>query len=341
MTPGPGSYLVVGSPAFLSLSPESLTIRIDWENLPSSFEFADYFAGYGVPVQNASYQVAASVLRAGNWRPLSLADPSLFRREAESPQLVSEFTLNPPKRARQIPESAMPSVPLVYDANATEGFFRLELTAPHLGFGAVRYAQAVSETVLKNAEDHEKRPMPNPPLTPLAKGVSVFLNTEGTFHAADAGLAILHPFLSTLWQRAGIAGFQGGDAERLLAVSLLLYLTWGEDYPAHRASPFLKLLAGLPAESVLPPPIALGTPETALCNGLLTAVTQQWDVLKNTSIEGLRQSFLQRTGRLKKGQDRYDLTVERKSFDALLNTMPWSFSVLFSPWMESPIHVRW
>jgi hypothetical protein len=31
--------------------------------------------------------------------------------------------------------------------------------------------------------------------------------------------------------------------------TLSYYLTWGEDYPTHRASPFLKFLAGLPAES--------------------------------------------------------------------------------------------
>ncbi|HEX5038033.1 MAG TPA: contractile injection system tape measure protein [bacterium] len=328
----------MGSPSFLSLSPESVTVRIDWENLPSSFEFADYYAGYGVPVENASYQVAASVLSAGRWIPLSLPDRSLFRREPESPCLVSEFTLTPPKQARKISESAKP---LVYDASVTEGFVRLELTAPDFGFGAARYAQAVSETVLKNAADRESRPMPNPPLTPLAKGISVFLNAEGSWHVADAGLLILHPFLSALWERAGIAGFKGGEADHFLAVSLMLYLAWGEGYQARRASPFLKLLAGLPAESVLPPPVPLGNAETALCNSLLAAVVERWDVLKNSSLEALREAFLQRVGRLRRGQDRYDLTVERKTFDVLMDKIPWSYSVLFSPWMERPVHVRW
>jgi hypothetical protein len=332
--PTQGSYVLVGSPEFLIQRPESVRLRIEWENLPSSFDFARYYESYGVPVENSSFQVGASFLSGGQWHPLDLPDPSLFRTIPGDPSLVSEFVLEPPPASAAPPPEVTGRL-LEYDRNTTDGFFRLELTAPAFGFGAALYANALSSVILKNASSGEKLPLPNAPLTPLASGISFFSNPTKIFRVNDAGLVITWPFLQTLFERTGVA------SDRLRTVSLLLYLAWGRAYQEHQASSLIKILAGLPPESDVPPPVPLTKEETGLCDSLLSALTARWEIIKNTSIEGIRGSFLQRNGRLVKDQDQYVLTVEGKTFDLLLDQLPWSYSLVKTPWMDRALSIRW
>jgi len=74
---------------------------------------------------------------------------------------------------------------------------------------------------------------------------------------------------------------------------------------------------------------------------LLHAVTQHWKPLANTSIAGLRESFLQRNGSLQLKRDAWHLSVEARSFDMLLDQIPWSFSTIKFPWMDRVIYVEW
>ncbi len=56
---------------------------------------------------------------------------------------------------------------------------------------------------------------------------------------------------------------------------------------------------------------------------------------------GLRQTFLQREGKLERGADAWKLRVQRKTVDVLVDQVPWSLSVVFHPWMREPVHVTW
>ena len=66
-----------------------------------------------------------------------------------------------------------------------------------------------------------------------------------------------------------------------------------------------------------------------------------WKVLGNTSVAGLRETFLQRQGRLQLRDDAWRLRVEPKAFDMLLDQLPWGFSTIKYPWMERAIYVEW
>jgi hypothetical protein len=55
----------------------------------------------------------------------------------------------------------------------------------------------------------------------------------------------------------------------------------------------------------------------------------------------LRESFLQRGGRLQRKGDAWQLAVETRAFDMLLDQVPWSYSTIKFGWMERVIYVDW
>ena len=74
---------------------------------------------------------------------------------------------------------------------------------------------------------------------------------------------------------------------------------------------------------------------------LLTAVIRHWDALGDTSIDGLRGTFLVRPGKLtQRGLDSV-LLVEGRSFDILLDRLPWGIGMIQLPWMEKMLWVEW
>ena len=75
---------------------------------------------------------------------------------------------------------------------------------------------------------------------------------------------------------------------------------------------------------------------------LILGMIQNWKAIGNTSIQGFRESFLNRKGVLTLDQNNYwHLKVEPKTFDMLLDSLPWSFSIIKHPWMDRVIHVKW
>jgi hypothetical protein len=102
-----------------------------------------------------------------------------------------------------------------------------------------------------------------------------------------------------------------------------------------------KLLCGIEPEVPIRRSIELTTDEQEQLENLLHAITQHWKPLANSSIGGLRESFLQRNGRLQLKGDAWYLSVEAKAFDMLLEQLPWSYSTIKFPWMERPIYTEW
>ena len=86
--------------------------------------------------------------------------------------------------------------------------------------------------------------------------------------------------------------------------------------------------------------------EQATTAGLLQAVIAHWTALGATSVAGLRESFLQREGRLvllspDEQPAAWQLQVQARSFDMLLDRLPWSIALIKLPWMERALHVQW
>ena len=184
---------------------------------------------------------------------------------------------------------------------------------------------------------------PTPPATPIP-----FIKEEDrpleTVYLANAGLVLLWPFLTMLFDRLGYLENQQfrDEASRARAALLLQFLVSGAAAVPEYQLPLNKLLCGIAQSQPLPRELPLTAAETELGESLLKAVIARWDALKNTSIAGLRETFLLRPGKLDwLPDDRIVLTVEPKTLDILLDRRPWSISIIKLPWMAAPLYVTW
>ena len=160
-----------------------------------------------------------------------------------------------------------------------------------------------------------------------------------------AGLVLLHPYLPRLLKGCGLVDTQGQhitEAALPRACALLHALACGDAAPAEHQLPLIKLLLGRAPDHALtgslPQPTAADQEEI---NSLLSAVRSHWTALGNTSAGGLRLSFLQRRGLLRRADGAWQLQLQAEGFDVLLKLLPWSISLVKLPWMALPLRVDW
>jgi hypothetical protein len=102
-----------------------------------------------------------------------------------------------------------------------------------------------------------------------------------------------------------------------------------------------KLLCGWPLQMPAINSLPFTTKEITECDDLLKSVIQHWPALKNTSPEGLQESFLQRPGKLTENEEHFLLQPEQHSIDILLDQVPWNFQFTKLPWMKKPLQAEW
>jgi hypothetical protein len=167
-------------------------------------------------------------------------------------------------------------------------------------------------------------------------------------YVSDAGVVIASPFIPTLFNRADIhlskielAPGESPGTDYYRAMLMLHYLVNGSGYSLSAPSALITILCGLPVGVVPPPDMRLSDDEIQLCNQALMAILANWTIISGTSVAGLQETFLQRDGRLTIEEDKYLLRVQRKTLDVLLGSIPWSFSVVYHPWMVAPLYTSW
>jgi len=128
-------------------------------------------------------------------------------------------------------------------------------------------------------------------------------------------------------------------AER--AVMLLQFMVTGRSEAPEPALLLNKLLCGLDIATPVPREIEITEAECSAVEGLLQAVIQHWKALGRTSVAGLRETFLQRDGHLERQPEAWQLQVEPRAFDMLIDQLPWGYSTVRHPWMERVVHVDW
>jgi hypothetical protein len=165
-------------------------------------------------------------------------------------------------------------------------------------------------------------------------------------YIGNAGLVLANPFLPQLFDALGLMEredgkwrLRGSAASR--AVHLLQYLVDGR---TDRPEPVLvlnKLLCGLPISTPIEREIEPSETERETCDTLLRSMIANWPIVRGTSIAGLRETFLQRDGKLTLGEGGWRLQVQRKTLDVLVDQLPWSIGIVFHPWMPGALHVTW
>lgn len=179
----------------------------------------------------------------------------------------------------------------------------------------------------------------------------------------NAGLIILAPFLTVLFERTGLISDQAfvDEYAQERAVLLMQYLVKGQTEIDENEVPLNKLLAGLPLEAPIERLFMPNDAEQDELDGLLQSVieywTTEWYKQKQTGIssplmsaETLRETYLQRTGKLswQPGGD-WRLQVEHNTLDLLMpfwrtsaytRTHTDGFTVKF-PWMDHKLVIEW
>lgn len=104
---------------------------------------------------------------------------------------------------------------------------------------------------------------------------------------------------------------------------------------------FNRILTGCPFHVPLPKTFPLTILEIQTVESMLSGVKANWDKLKNTSVKGFQHSFIERPGKLEQREDKWVLYVEKRSYDILLDSLPWSYRQIRLPWLKKKINVVW
>ena len=166
---------------------------------------------------------------------------------------------------------------------------------------------------------------------------------KAAIYIENAWQSLLAPYLPMLFERLGftVNGAFSGSIARERAVRLLQYSVNGSDTAPEYMMVLNKLICGIELERPVTRDIFLTDNEKALTDSLLLSMIEKWSKIGNTSIEALRESFLQREAVLTRKGDSWHLMIEPRSYDVLLDHLPWSYSTIKHGWMNSVIHVEW
>ncbi len=159
----------------------------------------------------------------------------------------------------------------------------------------------------------------------------------------NAGLVILNTYFMMLFERLNItenSTFITKEAQ-LDSVHYLQYLATGQERTEESLLILNKVLCGLAITTPTKEGITVSDPNKQLMESLLQSAIGYWSAIGDTSINGFRGNWLVREGILTENEDRWNLTVEKRAYDILLNKSPFSFSIIKRPWMDKPLHVNW
>lgn len=159
----------------------------------------------------------------------------------------------------------------------------------------------------------------------------------------NAGLVLLHPFLHLLFENVGYTENKVWltDETQERAIALTQYMVTGMELVSEFDLILNKILVGYPSEKTLPVEMILSDFEKQEADDVLNSAIRHWPALKNTSIDGLRSAFLKRDGKLYKDDSGWNLKVDQKTQDILLNRLPWGLSIVKTPWMKTMMKVEW
>ncbi|MBB4837234.1 hypothetical protein HNP52_000285 [Sphingomonas kyeonggiensis] len=158
----------------------------------------------------------------------------------------------------------------------------------------------------------------------------------------EAGLVLFTPYLPALFNRIGVLA---GDPQRVApaelgrAVAMLRYLATHSEQAGDPALPLI-LCGSAPDADV--PAVELAEDDRAMAETIIASLIANWPAIRSTSPQGLREAFLQRQGQLSlRGEGGWQLKVQRKALDVLVDQVPWSFTTVLHRWMPGPVQVVW
>ena len=163
-------------------------------------------------------------------------------------------------------------------------------------------------------------------------------------YVENAGLILFHPFLKSLFEQLQLTQNEiwTNKMSQHKAILLTQFLIRGETKIGENELVLNKILCGFPIENVVNTQLEITQKEIEKCESLLQAVIEYWKILGDTSIAGLRETFLQRKGKiLLTENEKLELWVKQEGVDVLLAQLPWGIEMIKTPWMEDFLQCYW
>ena len=160
----------------------------------------------------------------------------------------------------------------------------------------------------------------------------------------NSGIVLLGPFLEVLFSKLNLLEgriFKDISAQKKAILSLHFAVTGQSKMPENEDFSLLKILCGLYPDEIIEIDIELTIEDEKLIESLLENVIKRWGTIKTTSISGFRETFLQRSGDLTEDKEAYVLLIDKKPFDVLLESVPWSYKSLKIARMLKLVVISW
>lgn len=159
----------------------------------------------------------------------------------------------------------------------------------------------------------------------------------------NAGLVIIWPYLTRYFDMLEMTdeGKFKTENDAIRAVHLLQYIATGTAMAPEHELLLNKVLCGLKVATPIPLEVVLTDKEIETSKMMIKGLLQNWEKLKSSSIEALREGFLTRDGYILEKEKTWELKVEKKTLDILMESMPWAFGTIKLPWMKKRLNVEW
>lgn len=231
------SWMVFGNYEMCVKPLRKITFACKWQQLPLDENgFAGHYREYGYPIDNRSFRVRTEWLKNRKW-VASETSVRLFRSDGNAAKIKEEselpFVLPAILDSHYIKEEE-------YDySTARNGFFRLVLDSPEIGFGHTLYRELFPRVMMENSRLKRKRELPLEPVSPMMNDIKITYEAEDEFivnASACQDIKIYHvlplierqisqvkaereiPFIQGLQGTAhlflGFAGMEGNDRLR-------------------------------------------------------------------------------------------------------------------------------
>lgn len=178
--------------------------------------------------------------------------------------------------------------------------------------------------------------MANKPLRPTAQ----LQELEEGIYIENAGAVIVALFLPTLFSKLKLAS-NGVLLKPNVAAVLIQYMVTGNIGVTEPELVLPKILCGIELEEAVNTNHKITAQQKKEITDMLASAISHWSILKNTSVQGLQEAFLQRSGKLRLVNNQWVLQVEQKSYDMLLQQLPWNIAMIKLPWMKQLLKTEW
>jgi|GEM_PF-6677984 hypothetical protein len=172
-----------------------------------------------------------------------------------------------------------------------------------------------------------------------------FRPLQDEYFVSNAGVVLLWPFFGQLF---GFMKLLKPDKKEFVdelsqakAAHVIQYLFSQEINVPEENMVLNKVLVGMSPEDQLMEIDPLTQEEMDLVAELLGVAAERSGLVKGPHGDALRETFMDREGRLKKEKEGWSLKVQSKAYDLLLGRLQWGLNPVRMPWLKLKFQIEW